>query len=370
MHILIAADSFKESLSARGVCTAIARGIHCTFTKAAIQNLPLADGGEGSLDVISEGSKKIDCETVDALGRKIVAYYLTKKNTAYIEMALASGLELIKTSERNPDVTSTFGTGILIKDALKRGFKNIVLFVGGSATNDGGMGMAEALGYVFLDKNNLKLESKGENLIHISKIISPKNTFENVNITVATDVENPFFGLNGASFIYAAQKGANASQIRNLDKGLRNLSEKIKADIGIEIANIAGAGAAGGLGGGAIAFLGAKIKKGTDIIFETLDLKNAIQKADIIITGEGKIDTQTQHGKLVEQIFQLAKNTKIIVLTGSILTSDYLLSKPNLLYASAIANMPMTLNESKAQAENLLTEKGKFIGKLLQHLAI
>jgi glycerate 2-kinase len=370
MNILIATDSFKESLPAKDVCAAIAHGIQSSYPSATIRNLPLADGGEGSLDVISEGGVRIECQTVDPLGRKILAYYLTKQNTAYIEMALASGLELLKDGEKNPDLTSTYGTGILIGDAIKKGYKNIVLFVGGSATNDGGMGMAEALGYVFVDKKEQKLISKGENLIHVSRIISPKKTFENINFTVATDVQNSFCGPIGAAYIYARQKGANSSQIENLDKGLLNFSEIIKNEKGKDISKIAGAGAAGGLGGGAIAFLGAKIKKGTEVIFEAISLEKEIRKADIIITGEGKIDGQTQNGKLVEQIFEIAKNKKVIVLVGGIFAPDYLLSKPNLLYASAIANMPMSLEESKAQAENLLIEKGKFIGKLLQHVAI
>jgi glycerate 2-kinase len=370
MNVLIATDSFKESLSARAVGLAIGSGIHSTFPDANIQNIPLADGGEGSLDALSSLGKRIECETVDALGRKILAHYLVGNETAYIEMALASGMELLKEEEKNPDWTSTYGTGLLIADAIEKGFKKIVLFVGGSATNDGGMGMAEALGYAFLDKNKEKLIPKGENLIEISSILLPKKTFENIQFTVATDVLNPFFGPIGAAHVYAAQKGANAGQIKSLDIGLRNLAEKMETFLDVNIVNIPGSGAAGGLGGGAIAFLGAEIKKGTEVIFEAVEIQKAIEKADIIITGEGKIDAQTQHGKLVEKIFELAENKKVIVLVGGILAPDYLLSKANCLYASAIANMPMTLAESKAQAENLLTEKGKFLGKLLQHVAI
>jgi glycerate 2-kinase len=370
MNILIASDSFKESLSARAVGLAIASGIQSTFPDAIIENIPLADGGEGSLDALSGHGIRIECETVDPLGRIILAHYLVNQKIAYIEMALASGLELLTDDEKNPDLTSTFGTGLLILDAIEKGFEKIVLFVGGSATNDGGMGMAEALGYIFLDKKNEKLISKGENLTEINAIIPPSKTFENIQFTVATDVVNPFYGDSGAAHVYAAQKGANATQIINLDNGLRNLAEKIKKFLASDVALIPGSGAAGGLGGGAIAFLGADIKNGTEVIFDALEIHKAIKKADVIITGEGKIDIQTQEGKLVEKIFELAENKKVIVLVGGILAPDYLLSKANCLYASAIANMPMSLAESKAQAENLLTEKGKFLGKILQHVAI
>jgi glycerate 2-kinase len=370
MNILIASDSFKESLSAKGVGMAIAQGIWSTFPNATIRNLPLADGGEGSLEVISEEVIRVECETVDPLGRKISAYYASKNDTGYIEMALASGLELLNTNEKNPDLTSTYGTGLLIADAIKKGFKTIVLFVGGSATNDGGMGMAEALGFIFLDKNQEILQSNGKNLIDVSKIISPKKSFENVKFIVATDVQNPLTGPYGASNTYAFQKGATTLQIISLEAGLEHFAKIIKTDLGKDVSSVAGAGAAGGLGGGAIAFLGATICKGTDIVFEILDLKNAITNSDIVITGEGKIDSQTQHGKLVDRVIDMAKNKKVIVLVGGLLASDYLLSKPNLLYASAIANKPMSLEDSTLNVKNLLTEKGKFIGKLLQHVAI
>ncbi len=368
MHILIATDSFKESLNAEAVCAAIESGLAASFPEATLTQLPLADGGEGSLAAISKGKTKINCPSTNALGQAIDTYYITDEHTAYIEMALASGLELLTDEQKNPDNTSTYGTGLLIADAIKNGFKNIVLFVGGSATNDGGMGMAVALGYTFFDEAGQELAAKGENLIKIRRIVKPPQDFTYLNVIVATDVENPLYGPQGAAYTFAAQKGASPLQIVELDNGLKNLADVIQKDLDLDVAQLPGAGAAGGLGAGAAVFLGATIQKGTDLIFETLGLKKAIAKADVIITGEGKIDSQTGQGKLVSRIFDITNNKKVIVITGGLLAPDYLLSKPNLLYASAIANAPMALAFSKQNAEKLLMEKGMFLGKMLQQI--
>jgi len=267
MRILIAPDSFKDSLSAQKVAESLAKGIKDTFPKAEITLLPLADGGEGTLEALKENLEYIKCMASDPLFRKIESKYLwdEKAKTAFVEMAQISGLELVTESERNPLKTTTLGTGELIAHALKRKAKKVILFVGGSATNDGGIGMATALGYIFFDKDGNTLNSIGENLNLIQNFdYQPIFDLSKTEFIVATDVTNPFFGENGAAYIYAKQKGANQEQIEFLDKGLRNLNSAHIKTKGIDLQKVAGSGAAGGLAGGAYAFLGAKVVSAAD----------------------------------------------------------------------------------------------------------
>ena len=302
MHILICPDKFKGSLRANEVSESIAKGIRSVRPKHEIQCIPLADGGEGTLDLIQRihGGIYVQVFVNDPLFRPIQADYLwlADQKIAYIEMSRASGLGLLRSSERNPAKTTTFGTGELIKHAIKNGAETIVLTIGGSATNDAGIGMAAALGYSFLSKTGETLSPIGENLIHIHEIKGDK-PYPNVTFLVLSDVDNPLHGPNGAAHIFAKQKGATMTLIKQLDKGLINCSKWLDA-------NLPGGGAAGGLGAGAVYFLGASIQPGATWILDKIHFDRAIRKADYVITGEGKIDQQTWSGKLVAAVLARA----------------------------------------------------------------
>ena len=299
VHILISPDKFKGSLSASQVCEALEKGIKKRRPKTVFTTLPLADGGEGTLEVIQQlhGGNWISVDTFDPLMRPIQADYLwlADQKTAYIEMARASGLALLSSKERNPLKTSTFGTGVLIADALKRGASHIILTIGGSATNDAGIGMAAALGWKFLDGEGVAVEPVGGNLVNIASLGSPSAI--DCNFTVVTDVTNPLAGSDGAAHVFAQQKGATAMAIKQLDKGLNNMASFFGS-----IASEAGAGAAGGLGAGARYFLNAKIVAGSSWLMDKVHFNRALLKADFIITGEGKIDSSTWGGKVVSEV--------------------------------------------------------------------
>ena len=298
MNILICPDKFKSSLTAQEAAEALAKGILAKRKKSSIQIVPLADGGEGTLEMIQNihGGTWLTHAVNDPLGRTIEATYLwlADQKTAYIEMARCSGLQLLTKKEQNPLKTNTFGTGQLIQHAAKKGTKIIVLTIGGSATNDAGIGMAAALAYVFLDDKGNSLEPTGENLVKIAQI-EGQNPYPEIQFVVLTDVDNPLHGPQGAAHIFAKQKGANAASIKQLDKGLINVAKWLPA-------HIPGAGAAGGLGAGAVYFLGAEISSGAEWLLNKVHLDRAIRKADYIITGEGKIDQQTWSGKLVANV--------------------------------------------------------------------
>jgi glycerate kinase len=312
MKTLICPDKFKGSLTAVEVAEAIATELPINFQKTLV---PMADGGEGSLEVIADNleGKWIDITVNDPLFRPITARYFLSGETAYIEMAKASGYELLTNEERDCTTTTTFGTGEFIKDAINQEVKSIYLFIGGSATNDGGIGVAAALGFVFFDKSGNKLLPIGENLSKIHEIYPPTKVFSEIQFTVVCDVTNPFYGPNGAAHVYAAQKGANERQIIELDEGLQNLAEVIRRQFNIDLQKIPGAGAAGGLGGGAIAFLNATVKSGTKTLIKVTGLEEKIKSSNLVITGEGKVDTQSIHGKLIDGICKIAQANDIPV---------------------------------------------------------
>jgi len=308
MNILICPDKFKDCLKALDVAHAIKNGILHTYPSASITCLPLADGGEGTLEALEiiQRVEKFSLIVNNPLGQPVDAIYLFDpiQQIAYIEMARASGIELLQVKERNPLLTSTFGTGKLILDAIEKGAKEIFLFVGGSATNDGGMGMASALGYEFYDANGILLEGKGKNLPLIARIEQPiqvRDLLSNVAIWVATDVRNPLLGPTGASTVFGPQKGADNEMIRYLDNGLYNLHKRCVEHLQVDqqIKDKEGAGAAGGLGAGAQYFLNAQLISGADFLLDQYQFSTLIQKFDLIITGEGKIDEQTWDGKLI-----------------------------------------------------------------------
>lgn len=314
MKILIAPDKFKGSLSAAAVCLALTKGLKSAYPNGNIISKPMADGGDGSLAVLDYyfDLKTITKTVQDPLGRPIAASYKMQNQTAYIEMATASGLVLLKPEERNCMNTTSYGTGELIADALKKGAKEIYLFIGGSATNDGGIGMAEALGYRFYDVDGNQLAPIGKNLAKIHDIDSSSLCFNSkeVAIKVICDVNNPLYGKNGAAYIYAAQKGASPEDIIQLDNGLKNLGYLFNA-YGFESAvKTPGAGAAGGLGGGAMAFLDAQLQSGIQTFLEITNLEKDLKNCDLVITGEGKLDQQTEQGKVISGVCDLAKKHK------------------------------------------------------------
>ncbi|MCL4142717.1 UNVERIFIED_CONTAM: hypothetical protein GTU68_066220 [Idotea baltica] len=318
MKVLLTPDKFKGSLSAQEVCAALEKGLKRANPNVTIVSRPLADGGDGSLEILGHylELKTQSLQVQDPLGRPIFADYKIARNTAYIEMSMASGLVLLKPEERNCMYTSSFGTGELIADSLTRRVKEIYLFIGGSATNDGGIGIAQALGYRFYDVSGNLLKPTGENLSRIDKIDDSEVRVElkEVPVHLVCDVNNPFWGENGAAYVYAAQKGANTHEIALLDQGLKNLADCLVKHSFPDVAHIPGAGAAGGVGGGCIAFLHADLISGIQTFLKIAELEKLIQDSDLVITGEGKLDAQTENGKVVSGVCELAQKYDVPVI--------------------------------------------------------
>ena len=320
MHILVIPDKFKDSLTAGQVVKAISRGIIRCDNTYHISKVIASDGGDGFLDAIFQvhpDFEIIKTKTVNPFGESISAYYLFDPNdkTAYIELAQASGLELLRESERDCNNTSTYGSGLQIKHAIQKGAKNIYIGLGGSATNDGGTGILRALDFKFLDKNNISLSTKGDNLSKIAGIKTPEQGFKDINFYTVNDVNNLLLGKQGATYTYASQKGAKEKDLPLLEKGMSNLFQKSKVLIP-DLKDTPSFGAAGGTCFGLSSFLNAKIISGTDFLFQLNKLHNLLNNShiDLIITGEGKIDEQTLHGKFIAGITAIAKTYKIPVI--------------------------------------------------------
>ena len=328
MRVLLVPDKFKGSLSAKGVIRALGNGLKKAHSQVEIHSILASDGGDGFLDAVANyvTTEKIVVDTVDPLERPLKATYLINRNTqeAYVELAAASGLVLLENTEKDPMNTSTFGTGIQIRHAIKEGAKTIYVGLGGSATNDGGIGIAYALGYTFLDVSGKVLKPIGSNLSKIDSIESPKATevLKNIVIYAVNDVNNPLFGENGAAHIYAKQKGAGVKEIAMLDDGLRQLDKTVQKQMGIKYADIPGAGAAGGTAYGLKTFANAQFISGIDFILQLAEIHELLkrQPIDYIITGEGKIDSQTLNGKLINGVLNLGRqhNIPVVAVCGSL----------------------------------------------------
>lgn len=311
MKILICPDKFKGSLTAREVCEAIEQAIHEIHPEVQVRPVPLADGGEGTCALLTEwhDGHEIALPVHGPLFDTVTARYGISGDgqTAFIEMAEASGLMLLKPEERNPLFTTSLGTGELIADALGRGVQRVILGIGGSATNDAGIGMASALGYDFYDSAGAILRPNGESLARIHALawqrLHPR--LRKVQVTALCDVTNPLFGPEGAAYVYGPQKGADSDTIEVLDAGLRNFARVVGKALNMSV-DFPGAGAAGGLGAGARVFLNASIQRGIDYLIANSRLGEKVQQADIVITGEGKIDSQTFSGKVVSEVLRLA----------------------------------------------------------------
>ena len=365
MRIVVAPDSFKGSLSSIQAAAAVERGILKAAAKAArkleITKIPIADGGEGTVEAIvaGAGGEIIPARVLDPLGREIDSMVgILPDRTGVIEMAAASGLDLIKPEERDPLVTTSFGTGQLILKALEAGCSRLIIGLGGSATNDGGVGMAQALGGAFLDQNQQPIGFGGGELGKIAKIdlsgIDPR--LAGTTVIVASDVKNVFCGPDGASAVYGPQKGATPEMVAVLDRNLGHLAELIKDDLGKEIALVPGSGAAGGLGGGLMAFLNAEIRPGIEIVMELTGFREKVREADLIITGEGATDFQTMFGKVPYGVAQVAGEygKPVLCISGTLGKGYQKLYDAGITAFFSIVNRPMTLEEAMDKGEELL----------------
>ena len=321
---VVAPDSFKESMTAKEVCDAMEKGIKEADSAAEVIKVPMADGGEGTVDSLVDATQgqRVIVEVTGPLGNKISAYYgiLGNGTTAVIEMAKASGLEIVEKKKRNPMITTTFGTGELIRDALDHNVKEIIIGLGGSSTNDGGSGMAQALGAKLLDQNNRQIPFGGGNLDKLDKIdISNLDSrLQDVKIILASDVTNPLIGKDGASRVFGPQKGATPEMVEKLENNLQHCAKIVKRDLNKEVALVSGAGAAGGLGAGLIAFTTCEMRRGVDLAIEVTKLEEKIRDADYVFTGEGGTDFQTKFGKTPYGVAKLGKkyHKPVISLAG------------------------------------------------------
>jgi glycerate 2-kinase len=326
LKVLLIPNSFKESISAYNVCVALEKGIEKVYTKARINKLPLADGGDGTVEAISYfyDAKIIKQKVLGPIEEELEVKFviIDKGKTAVIEMALASGLALVPNNKRNPMKTNTYGVGQLIKTALDYNVSKIIVGLGGSSSVDGGIGMAQALGVSFKDKTGNEVGFGGQGLEKISKIDCSNidKRLKQVEIICACDVKNVLTGKEGAAKVYGPQKGANNKMVESLEKALKKYAQIIKRDIGKDVENIKGAGAAGGLGAGFVAFLNAEINFGFKVISDLINLEKQIKKTDIVITGEGKIDKQSFYGKTVGEVLNLCVKYKkpLICIAGII----------------------------------------------------
>lgn len=367
MKVVVAPDSFKGSLTAIEVSCAIEQGIREVFPKAEVVKIPMADGGDGTVQCLvnATGGKILREKVIGPLGDEVLASYgiLGDKKTAVIEMAEASGLTLVPENKRNPLITTTYGTGQLIKAALDQGCRKMIIGIGGSATNDGGAGMVQALGVKLLDREGKEIGFGGGELKKISKIDTRHmdRRLSDTKILVASDVTNPLCGPKGASKIYGPQKGATPEMAEELDRSLAHFAEMIKKDLHKDVKDIPGAGAAGGLGAGLMAFLNAELRPGIDIVIEVVKLEEVIKNADLVITGEGKIDSQTICGKAPIGVAKIAKKYNIpVIAIAAIIGED-----ADIVHQYGIDNLikvsepPVSLSEPKSKKIQLIKERIK-----------
>lgn len=363
MKIIIAPDSFKGSLTSCEAASAIERGVRIAIPDAEIEIIPMADGGEGTLDALLSSTKGIvrEVEALDPLCRTIKTKYgvLGNKSTVVIEMAAVSGLLLLRNKERNPLLTTTYGTGQILRHALESGFREFIIGIGGSSTNDCGTGMVQALGVHFFRKDGSEIIKKmcGELLGDVASIdvsgIHP--AIRESRIVVACDVKNTLLGEKGCSLMYSLQKGATPEIADKLEVNMKSFIEVAEKTISREVRDIPGAGAAGGLGAGLMLFLGAELQPGINIVMDACNFSKRIKKADLILTGEGKIDNQTAFGKTIAGIAQQAKSAKIPVIAfGGIIENTEELLKLGIKKIYPICEKSIPIDHSMAQASELL----------------
>ena len=369
MKIVIAPDSFKECLSAPEVAEAMARGARRALPGAEIDLVPMADGGEGTVEALTAatGGEFVDVAVKGPMGEDVTARYglLDGGRTAVVEMAAASGLALVPKEKRNPRRACTYGTGELMRDALERGARKIIVGIGGSATNDCGAGMARALGYSLRDERGGELPPGGAALKDLEVVDgSGKNPLlEKCEILAACDVKNPLCGPNGASRIYGPQKGADAEAVRLLDEALRRCGEAIEAQLGAAVLDLQGGGAAGGLGAGLVGFAGGHLRPGVEIVAEACGLAERIRGADLVLTGEGRLDGQSAEGKTPVGVARIARDlgVPVVALAGALGEGYEKCYAEGITAAFSICSRPMSLDEAIAEAENLLAQAAEGI---------
>ena len=358
MKIVIAPDSYKESLSALEVATQIELGFKEIFPNAQYVKVPMADGGEGTVQAMVEATqgRRIEVEVTDPLGRRITGFYGLTGNgqTAMIEMAAASGLALVPPAQRNPNVTTSYGTGELITAALDVGARHLILGIGGSATNDAGAGMLQALGVKLLDAKGAELARGGAALAQLASI-------------VACDVDNPLTGERGASAIFGPQKGATPEMVQSLDAALKHFANIIQSDLGVDVDAVAGAGAAGGMGASMMAFLKGQLRPGCEIIAKAVGLDEAVRDADLVITGEGRIDHQTIFGKTPHGVATVAKRhgKPVIGIAGSLGANAHVVHEHGLDAITSVLASICDLSQALAEAEHNVRSSARNVAALL-----
>jgi glycerate kinase len=370
MKVVIAPDKFKEALSARAVAEAIARGVRRVLPDAEVVCVPMADGGEGTVDALlaATGGSFRRTTVAGPLGEPVEAAWGMLgdgSNTAVMEMAAASGLALVPNNRRDPTRTTTFGTGEFIRAALDAGASHILIGIGGSATNDGGMGAAQACGVSFCDASGRRLDRPltGGDLLSVSHIeLAGRDArIAGARIEVACDVDNPLAGPRGAAAVYSPQKGATPAQVELLDRGLSHLADVIERDLGRRVRDFPGAGAAGGLGAGLVAFFDARLRRGIEMVMDAARLRERVAGADLVITGEGRLDEQSMMGKVIAGVGQAAKSAGVptIALVGcvgtgadvslTVLQSYHCITPPGTPLADALADTARNLEHTAAE---------------------
>lgn len=374
MKIVIAPDKFKGSLTGFEYCEAVEKGLRMAMPEAEIVKKPLADGGDGTIDIVkhyTQGEKILLTAHGPLFELLQTGYVFSRpKGVAFLEMAEVSGLKLLKEEERNCMHTTSFGFGELIVDAIENGANELILGIGGSATNDGGMGMAKALGFRFLDASGHDLQPIGSNLSRIQKIDSTKlhPKLNEVEVKVACDVTNPLYGPDGAAQVYGSQKGASNEEIELLDKGLQNYAKVLEETFGVDVQQLKGAGAAGGMGAGACVFLNATLVSGIDLVKNIADFDASIQDADWIITGEGQLDLQTLSGKTIAGVLSSAKtyDVPVAALCGSVTISHKEQKAFGLDYMTSIVKGVSSLEEAMANSYENLVDAAYNFAKLVK----
>lgn len=349
-RFLIAPDSFKGTLTSAEVCDIIGDAILSVIPKAKIIKLPVADGGEGLSSSLlnAVGGEWVEAVVTGVFGTPMKAGFAMLSNgSAAIDMSACAGLPLAG-ENKNPAETTTRGVGALIQDAVKRGAKNIILGLGGSATNDCGMGMAAGLGYRFMDCYGKELDPVGSSMTSVERILRPKVPLK-IEVTAACDVDNPLFGEHGAAVVFAPQKGANENMVKELDDGLRNMAEIILRDLKIDVSTLPGAGAAGGMGAGVVAFLGGSLRSGIDLMLDAAEFDVLLYDADYVITGEGRMDAQSVRGKVPAGIAKRAakKGKPVIAINGSLGEGADEMYSAGITAIYAATEKPLSLEEIK-----------------------
>lgn len=360
MRIVVAPDSFKESMTAIEVADAVERGIRNVCEACNIVKIPLADGGEGTAEIVMKhlGAERIEAEVTGPLGEPLVAGYgIVDGEMAIIDVASVIGIRFVPEEMRNPLVTTTFGIGELLIDALNRGVRKFFIGLGGSSTNDGGIGMVQALGAEFLNRDGEAVARGGaglEELAHISYKGLDQRLGQST-FTLASDVNNSLLGENGATYVFGPQKGADDAMLARLERGMENYAAILKRDLGCDVTQLAGGGAAGGLGAAFHAFLQADLRRGIDYMMEMTDLEDEIAQATLVITGEGKIDEQTLYGKVPFGVAQLAKKyaVPVLAIVGAKEVSSDSLYEAGIGAIFSIVKGPMSLEEALSEAEAL-----------------